>query len=349
MAELGFALVGLGKAAEFHAKVINNTPGIKLKAVLSRKIDKAREFSSRHGFVKAYEELEYMLEDEEVDVVVMTNPTYLHKEAALKIIRSGRSIMLESPMEVSFNRAYQIVREAEKAGVFLTSFLPERFNPAFQFLQDAIANNRFGKIAISSLSISVSRTSIYYDANLWRGSRKLSGGGALMQEAFPVVDQLLTLMGPWKEIYANESKISHPNIEVEDTLCVIIRWKSGALGVLEVTTGSFSENLKRIEIRGEDGVAVLENGVLRKWNFRDKKAEDDVIHGCFPPEGVPHLVNSESADISFVIALYEDFIRAMEEGSEPLVKGEEALECIRFINSVYLSIEEKRKVINTNV
>ena len=102
------------------------------------------------------------------------------------------------------------------------------------------------------------RTQQYYDSGGWRGTWALDGGGALMNQAIHNVDLLPGSWAPVAEVQANTATLAHERIEVEDTAVATLRFANGALGIIEATTAAFPGYLKRIELHGSTGSAVLE-------------------------------------------------------------------------------------------
>src|SRR5258708_37131436 len=121
------------------------------------------------------------------------------------------------------------------------------------------------------------RTQTYYDSGAWRGTWELDGGGALMNQAIHSVDLLAWLMGPVVEVRAQTATLAHERIAVEDTAVATLRFANGALGVIEASTAAYPGYLKRIEIHGDQGSAVMEEEDIKVWDFAKKNRRDDAI------------------------------------------------------------------------
>src|SRR5262249_47988624 len=153
-----------------------------------------------------------------------------------------------------------------KAGVKLGTIFPSRFHDSSKAMKTAVENGRFGRLTLGDAYVKWFRTQQYYDSGAWRGTWALDGGGALMNQAIHTVDLLAWLMGPVAEVQANTATLAHERIEVEDTAVATLKFANGALGIIEATTAAFPGYLKRIELHGSTGSAVLEEEDIKHWD-----------------------------------------------------------------------------------
>jgi predicted dehydrogenase len=273
---VGFGVVGLGMIAKFHARAIRELPGAKLYGAYSRSADKAATFGTEFG-CQGYNQLDELLADERIQVVTICTPSGAHLEPALAAIRAGKHVIVEKPLEITLKRCDQILRAAEAAGVVVSTIFPSRFHESSQLMKQAVTKGRFGRITLGDAYVKWFRTQQYYDSGAWRGTWHLDGGGALMNQAIHTVDLLLWLMGPAVEVTAHAATLAHERIEVEDTLVATVRFASGALGVIEATTAAFPGELKRVEISGSHGTAVLREEDLVTWKFAKTTKSDEAL------------------------------------------------------------------------
>jgi predicted dehydrogenase len=159
----------------------------------------------------------------------------------------------------------------------LATIFPSRFHESSQLKNRAVEAGRFGKLALADAYVKWFRTQAYYDSGAWRGTWKLDGGGALMNQAIHSVDLLLWLMGPAVQVMAHAATVAHERIEVEDVCTATIKFANGALGVIEATTAGYPGSLKKIEISGSAGTAILEEEDIIKWEFAEPTAEDEQL------------------------------------------------------------------------
>src|SRR3990170_3902406 len=272
----GFGIVGCGMISQFHARAIAEVRGAKLVACCDTRAESADKFAAANGCT-AYHSLDAMLADKAVDVVTIATPSGLHMEPAVAAAKAGKHVIVEKPLEVTLKKCDRIIRACEQDGVQLATVFPSRFHDSSVKLKRAIEGGRFGRLTVGDAYVKWFRTQQYYDSGAWRGTWALDGGGALMNQAIHSVDLLAWLLGPVVEIQANAATLAHVRIEVEDTVVATLRFANGALGVLEATTAAYPGYLKRIEVHGSEGSAVLEEEDLKAWDFAKPKKEDAAI------------------------------------------------------------------------
>jgi len=341
----GFGIVGAGMIAHFHAKAIAELANGRLIGIYSVNKPKSDAFASEHNCT-AYETLDDMLAIPEIDVICICTPSGIHLEPALKSIEAGKHCLIEKPLEITVERCDRILAAAREAGVKVGVIFPSRFYEASKQLNDSIRANRFGKLALGSAYVKWHRSEAYYATGRWRGTWEYDGGGALMNQGIHSVDWLQWYMGPVESVQAVAANIRHKNIEVEDTIVATVTFKSGALGAIECSTAVFPGTLKRIEIMGTEGTAILEEDNFIKWQFQEETAADEQIRASIKNVTTAVGGASNPADISFVghQRQIEDMLRAIQTGSEPLVNGAEGRKSVEIVRAIYESARTGARV-----
>lgn len=340
----GWGIVGCGMIANFHAKAIAAMRGSKLVGCFSRSEEKGEEFAKQYG-CQPYSDLAQMLANPEIDIVTICTPSGAHLEPGVQVARAGKHVLVEKPLEVTTARCDKLIAECEKAGVRLGTIFPSRFHRSSQLLKAAVDAGRFSEISLAAAYVKWFRTQQYYDSGAWRGTWKLDGGGALMNQAIHSVDLLLWLMGPVKSLSAMTALRAHERIEVEDTAVATLEFASGALGSIEASTASFPGSLKRIEISGSTGYATLEEEALIKWDFAKKLKADQKIFD----EMNSNTTGGGAADpaaIGFKAhqALFEDFVKALNKGTPNLIDGLEGRRSVELITAIYKSAKSGKRI-----
>src|SRR5690606_18927297 len=189
----------------------------------------------------------------------------------------GKHCLIEKPLEITVERCDAIIDAARKAGVKVGVIFPSRFYEASRQLKASLTENRFGNLVLGSAYIKWHRSEAYYASGRWRGTWEYDGGGALMNQGIHSVDLLQWYMGPVESVQAVAANTRHKNIEVEDTIVATLNLENGALGTLECPTAVFPGTLKRIDIMGTEGTAILEEDHFIKWQFEQENSLDDQI------------------------------------------------------------------------
>lgn len=341
----GFGIIGCGMIANFHAKAIADLENASLVACFDMFPQAADKFAEAQG-CKAYHDLAELLADPDVDVVTICTPSGAHMEPAVQAAEAGKHVIVEKPLEITLDRCDRIIQACEQSGVTLATIFPSRFHRSSQLIKQAVDSGRFGRLTIGDSYVKWFRTQEYYDSGAWRGTWKLDGGGALMNQAIHSVDLLSWLMGPAKAISAHTATLAHERIEVEDVAIATIQFESGALGVIEATTAAYPGYLKRIELHGSNGSAVMEEEDIVKWDFAEETADDaklkeEMAHatqtggGAADPAAIGHHGHTE---------LFKDALAAIEEKRAPLVDGHEGRRSVEIILAIYEAAEQQSAI-----
>ncbi|MEZ6076738.1 MAG: Gfo/Idh/MocA family oxidoreductase [Pirellulaceae bacterium] len=239
-----------------------------------------------------------------------------------------------------------MIDACETAGVKLATIFPSRFHRSSQLMKQAVEQGRFGKLALGDAYVKWYRTQEYYDSGAWRGTWELDGGGALMNQAIHSVDLLLWLMGPVVDVMAHTATLAHERIEVEDVATATLRFANGALGTIEATTAGFPGSLKKIELTGSRGTAILEEEDIIKWEFADPTEDDARLRaemqgrtktggGAGDPAAIGHHAHS---------LLFRDFLEAIEQDRPPCIDGREGMRSVELILAIYESAKTGQRV-----
>ena len=343
----GFAIVGCGMISEVHARAIAEIPGARLVAVCDFVEAAARRRAEEHD-CDAYTNVKEMVKRDDVDIVCVCTPSGAHRDPAVAAARAGKHVAVEKPIEITLQRADAIIRAADAAGVRLATIFPSRFAEVTRVLKKAVDAGRFGRITIGDCYNKWWRTQEYYDSGGWRGTWKLDGGGALMNQAIHAIDLIQWLMGPVDSITALTDCLVHERIEVEDTAVAAVRFANGALGVIEATTSVYPGMTRRIEIHGDRGTVVLDNRNITQWEFARGSSQDARIRKKHAPpaEGGKMWGVSDPRVISHANHKKQlvDLIESVETGRPVYCDGREGRKSVEIILAIYKSARASRPV-----
>jgi UDP-N-acetyl-2-amino-2-deoxyglucuronate dehydrogenase len=341
----GFGIIGCGMIANFHARAIRDIDGAQLLACYNPTPAKAEKLAAEYGCT-AYTDLSKMLAHPGLNIVTIGSPSGAHMEPCVAAAEAGKHVIVEKPLDVTLERCDQMIAACDKAGVKLATIFPSRYHASGRLLKQAVDDGRFGKLVLGDAYVKWFRTQQYYDSGAWRGTWKLDGGGALMNQAIHSVDLLLWLMGNVVEVSAQTTMLAHERIEVEDVAVASLRFANGALGVIEATTAAFPGSLKKIEIAGSTGMAILEEEDIIKWEFAEKSPDDDRIRtemlgktktggGAADPAAIGHHAHA---------ALFRDVLSAIDNNQPLSIDGLEGRRSVELILAIYESARTGNKV-----
>ena len=342
---VGFGIIGCGMISRFHAKAVADIRGANVVACQDAFPAAADKLAAELGCT-AYHDLDALLADPAVDVVTICTPSGLHMEPAVAAAKAGKHIIVEKPLDITLKRCDAMIAAAKKAGVVLSTIFPSRFHESSQLVKRAIDEGRFGRLTMGDAYVKWFRTQEYYDSGAWRGTWKLDGGGALMNQAVHSVDLLLWFMGPARQVSAYTATLAHQRIEVEDVVVATVRFANGALGVLEASTAAWPGELKRIEISGDAGSAIVREEDLAVWKFVKELKSDEAIRqkmasrtqtggGAADPKAIGYHGH---------MLQFQDVLTAIKKGKQPLIDGPEGRKAVELILAVYQSAEAGKPV-----
>jgi predicted dehydrogenase len=342
---IGFGIIGCGMISRFHARAIADTRGAKLIGCFNRSPERSEKLAAEFGCTH-YPTLDAMLSDSRIQAVTIGTPSGAHMEPGVAAAKAGKHVIVEKPLEITLSRCDKLIDACTKAGVKLGAIFPSRFHESSVAMKKAVDGGRFGRLTLGDSYVKWHRTQAYYDSGAWRGTWALDGGGALMNQAIHSVDLLAWLMGPVVEITAHTATLAHERIEVEDTAVATLKFANGALGVIEATTAAYPGYLKRIELHGSNGSAVLEEEDLKTWDFVKLTKADEAIRaamqkskstggGAGDPSAIGHHGHAKQ---------FADFVTAINKDREPAVNGPEGRRSVEIILAIYQSAETGKTV-----
>ena len=337
---INFALVGCGRISKRHGELLgeNQIDGAQLVAVCDTIISKAEVIAEKYS-IPAYSCLHEMMKKEKIDVVVVLTESGLHAQHTIELAPYGSDIVVEKPMALTLDDADAMIEACDKYGVKLFVVKQNRFNVPIVQLRKALDQGRFGKLIMGTVRVRWCRPQAYYDQDSWRGTWAYDGG-VLTNQASHHVDLLEWMMGDVESVFA-KSKRALVDIEAEDTAVVILKFRNGALGVIEATTAVRPKDLEgSISVLGETGsveVGGFAVNEMKTWNFTETQEEDsDVIekYSVNPPNvyGFGHQ------------AYYEHVVDCISNKTPQLVDGLQGRRSLELINAIYESIETGREV-----
>ncbi len=275
------ALLGCGRISRNHLEALAKVEGLRLVAVAD--VDRARaDAVGAEWGVPAFGSLEEMLATVPSDLVTICTPSGLHPHHGIVAARQGRHVLTEKPMAISLEAADQLVQACDAAGVQLFVVKQNRLNPPVQLLKRAVDKGRFGRLYMANVTVRWTRPQEYYDAEPWRGTWEFDGG-AIMNQASHYVDLMQWLVGPVESVMAKTATQAR-RIEAEDSGVAVIKFRSGTLGVLEVSVLTYPRNLEgSITLLGEKGSVKIGGTAVNRvdhWSFADYDDDDKLVEAA---------------------------------------------------------------------
>ena len=331
-------MIGTGAISHKHAQVYKNI-GFELTVCTDIFEEAGRRFAEQYGaeFVPSYADV---CRHPRVDYVdVCTFPDFRLEPIEI-CAQTGKHVQVQKPIATSLEVARKMIDTARRGGILLSVVSQHRFDDASRFLSKALAQGRLGKLLQCDCYVKWYRSAAYYSRPI-KGSWKTEGGGALINQAIHQVDILRWLAGPVAEVFGVWQLGALHRIESEDVVSAVLRYRSGATGVIQASTAFWPGYTERTEFHGAKGTAVISGDKLTTWDVEDDSGE---------PAPVEQEVSSGASDpMAISLEPFErqflDFGQAIEQGRQPMVSGEEGYAALELVEAVYQSCRSGEKVV----
>jgi predicted dehydrogenase len=337
----GFGIVGCGMVADFHAQAIAAMKGGHLACVFSRRHKNAHRVADVYGCA-AYTEYKQFLAHRGLDIVTIATPSGAHLEPVQKAARAGKHILCEKPLEVTLERIDKMIAACEENKVMLAGIFQRRYFESVGVFKKAVDAGRLGRITMADAYIKWYRTQDYYDSGYWRGTWELDGGGALMNQSIHTVDLLYYLAGDVEWVCAFADRAIHERIETEDNAVAILKFKNGAMGVIQGSTACYSPGGHPAEVHmcGSEGSIFLRDDRLAVWEFKKGRSTDKKIlakYGAQSRTGGAGAADPAAISFKEHQRNFEDAVQALKKGTRPLIDGPEGRKSVEIILAIYRS------------
>jgi len=327
--------MGGGNISETHARAARAIPGLEIAAIYGTNRDRVERFATIHGGTP-YLDLDAFLNHKPMDFVAIGSPSGLHSVHGIAAARRGLHVLTEKPIEISTERADELIGAARESGVKLGVMFQDRFKPDIRRLKQWIDDGAIGKPLLIDARVKWYRSPGYYSESKWRGTLALDGGGALINQAVHTLDLLLWLFGDVVRVQARTATVMHA-IQGEDTAIALLEFASGALGTVLATTAAFPGYPRRVEATGTQGTLILEHDRIVAADLRDVSGRVNV---SLPSGDNENVASPVVSDFSGHQAIFEDFVGAIRDNGTPACDGLEGRRSIALVEEIY-SVAQK--------
>ena len=338
MARKRIAIIGLGMASAPHAKsLIELNDRVEVAAAYSLTAERREAFAKAWG-LPLRGDLDAIFSDPSVNAVMVLTPPNSHLDLVERAAKAGKHVLLEKPLEISFDRAERLVAAAENAGVKLGVVLQHRFRPVSTALAGLMEEGRLGELVSASAKLANWRPQTYYDQP-GRGTKARDGGGVLLTQGIHTLDLLISLAGLPAEVSGYAATTPVHRMETEDLAVGVVRYGNGALGTIHATTTAYPGLADSIELIGTKGTARIE-GTKLLASFHDGfdiEHDDGALGGGAGADPMAFSHHHHRA----VLTDFLDAIDADDPARQPKVSGREAVH--RLIDALLRAAESGKR------
>jgi predicted dehydrogenase len=337
----GFALIGCGRIAQRYLELLTGSViGARLVAVCEHKPDRLKAAVQKTG-VPGYADMHEMMKahGHDIDVACVLTESGNHAAHTVALAQYGKHILVEKPMALTLDDAHEMIVACDKGNVRLFVVKQNRYNLPVIRVRKALEEGRFGKLVMGSVRVRWCRPQSYYDQDSWRGTWALDGG-VFANQASHHIDLLMWMLGEPVSVYA-QTRTALANIEAEDTGVAIIRFRNGAIGVVEATTATRPKDLEgSLSLLGEKGSVEIGGFAvnrMRTWQFAEASSDDDDAMSKFN-ENPPNVYG-------FGHTRYlEGVVSALSGSGLRLVDGIEGMRSLELIVAMYESAATGKEI-----
>jgi predicted dehydrogenase len=341
MEQVRVGIIGIGNMGSSHAKQLSEgkAPGAVLAGVCDRRPERRKWAVETLGdTVQVFETTEDLFAAGVIDAVVIATPHYDHPSLAMEAFARGLHVLCEKPAGVYTKQVREMNEAAEKSGLVFSMMFNQRQRPLHQKFKDLVESGELGQIMRTNWIISDwFRSQSYYDSGDWRASWRGEGGGVLLNQCPHNLDLWQWICGMPKRVRAFCAFGKYHDIEVEDDVTAYVEYENGATGLFVTTTGE-APGTNRLEVVGDRGKIVMEDGKLTFWRTRTGVAQHtkETKEGFAKPEcwtcQIP--VNGEGEEH---LGVLKNWTNAILKGDELQAPGPEGIRSLELSNAMLLS------------
>ncbi len=338
MKTLNTAVIGVGNMGSAHVACIGDGKinGMKLYAVCDIRREVLDSVSEKYNCI-TYENWQDVVNDSNIDAVVIAVPHPLHADMAIALIKSGKHVMCEKPVDIRVSKAIKLNSVAKNSNVTFGIMFNQRTNNLFAKAREIVKSGELGELKRSVWIITNwYRTQAYYDSGSWRATWAGEGGGVLLNQAPHNLDLWQWICGMPESITAYCDVAKYHNIEVEDDVTILARYKNGATGTFITSTGEYP-GTNRLEISGDKGKIIIENGKLCYWKLLQSEREVCFENQENSPKIETEYTEYDAVKIPAHATILQNFTDNILNGTPLIAGGTEAINQLMLSNAAYLS------------
>ncbi len=339
MQKIRLGIIGMGNMGYGHLQSIVNgqCPRIEVTAFSDTDPRLLERAGGICPLAQAFSDTTQILDSGLIDAALIAVPHYAHPAWAIECFRRKIHVMTEKPAGVYTRQVREMNEEAGKAGVVFAIMFNQRANPVFIKAREIVRSGMLGEPKrLVWIITDWYRTQSYYDSGTWRATWSGEGGGVLLNQAPHNLDLWQWIFGMPRRVRAFCSVGKYHHIAVEDDVTIYGEYENGATATFITTTGE-APGTNRLEISGDRGKIVLENGLLRWTKLRTPEREFCFTceSGFAVPEADLEEFSAEEPDGHPI--LLNNFADAILDGAPLIAGGEEGLNSLSLSNAAYLS------------
>lgn len=330
-------IAGLGNISDIHAQAILNSGHGRLAAAFSSSKEKLDKFCDLYQ-AEGYTSYQDFLKHPGLDVVSICTPSGTHLDFGKQAAEAGKHVMIEKPIEITLERAGDLIKSCRKNRIRLAVIYQSRFTDDAIRMKSDIRSGKLGDIFLVTATLKWFRNQDYYALNPWRGTLKLDGGGAVINQSIHTIDLLQWMLGDVHTLQSYKGTFTHEGIEGEDNAVAAYQFKSGVIGTFAASTSVVPAQPRQIEVHGTKGTALLKDSayqLIRDGAEPENHPEKKAAGGASPMANFQFDAHKNQ---------FNEIFKAILNGEDPPVTGKESLQSLAFVHAIYESSRTGERV-----
>ena len=340
-----YGVIGIGGMGANHAQKLQEN---KIEnAILAAVADSKVEYKNKYENIPFFENTDNFFDNKIIDAAIIATPHKSHIDLAKKALENNINVIIEKPLAITSKKCREFINISQSFKAFFTVMLNQRTNPVYVKIKELINGNELGKVHRFQWTITNwFRTNYYYQTSNWRAKWESEGGGVLINQSIHQLDLCQWLFGMPDSVYTDLGLGRFHEIEVEDEVTSIFKYKNGLKGVFITTTGE-APGVNRLEIASDKGLITIQDNNVT-WEKIDSSTE--FIKNSKTLFGMPkkEKINFNfKADLDQHIEhqrLIQNFTNFLLGKEKLLVNGKDGLNSVELINAMVLSGLEEKKI-----
>jgi len=336
---INFGIIGFGKIGPRHKQKIEGNKHCYLKAICDIDDQRLGEISDNN--VQLYTDYKQMLKDPEIDVVSVCTPNYLHAQMTIDALNAKKHVICEKPMALTTQDCEKMINCALDNNRKLFIVKQNRYNPPVQAVRSLLDENKLGKLFYIVLNCYWNRNRNYFAGSTWKGDRK-KDGGALFTQFSHFIDLMYWFVGDVESVYAFVKNYNHPEIDIEDTGVVALKFKNGATGAINFTNCAYEKNMEgSITLFGEKGTVKIGGEYLNKLEYQ---LIENYKVANLPRSKGANDYGTYKGSMSNHHKVYENVVNVLLHNGDIAVGGVDGMQTVKILEAIYKSAELGREV-----
>jgi predicted dehydrogenase len=324
-------ITGLGGIAQIaHLPILSKMDNVEITGVCDIDRSKTKTIAEKYNIKNAYTSLDEMLDSVPADCLVVTSPTSLHQEQAIKGLKKGLNVLVEKPLARNYEEASAIVDAAKKAKKLLMVGMNNRFRPEVMMQESFVSAGEIGEVFYIKAGYLKKRST----AEKWSVKKTESGGGVFMDLGIVVLDIALWMMKFPKIKSVTAVNFNHSFKDVEDSSFVLLRFENGSIVSIETSwTLHRATDMFYCNVYGKEGSSSI--NPLRIY----KNMHETLVN--VTPVKIEKPANLFKRTYEYEL---KNFVNSVLTGKRSLSDGSESLDRMKIVDAIYESAKAGKEI-----